>query len=115
MPEDSTIGNPLFTLVKIDIRAQRVFVVIDSNTVEDLGRIRNFIEQVSKSSGFKTDLNISFFTTRNYAGYKDEFEDRKGMVSQDYFSSYVGEYDKQTESYWTYPTSQIKKKKYSFK
>ena len=53
-----------------------------------------------------------FFRTQLYAGYKDEFEDSKGIPGNEFFLNYLGEYNKQTKIYWTYPALSSKKVKY---
>ena len=106
------LNDSLFTVARIDNHSQRVFVVIDSNILNDINRIRTIIKEVNDRNKFKDDLNISFFSNKKYAGYKDEFEDNRGIPSKEFFLSYLGEYNKQTKIYWTYPTSPGKKVKY---
>jgi lipopolysaccharide export LptBFGC system permease protein LptF len=110
--EDPKLNDAPFTLARIDNRSQRVFVVIDSNIVNDIHKIRAIVKAVNDNNKFKDDLNISFFSNAKYAGFKDEFEDNKGIPNKDFFLSYIGEYNKKTKTYWTYPAAASKKVKY---
>ena len=101
-----------FTVTRTDSRSQRVFVVIDSNTLTDINKIKTIIKQVDSMYKFKDDLNVSFVSDSKYAGYKDELEETKGISYYEFYLNYLGEYNKGTKIFWTYPVLADKKVKY---
>jgi hypothetical protein len=102
----------LFTVARTDNRSQRVFVVIDSSTLTNINKIRAIIKQVDSKYKFKDDLNVSFVSDNKYAGYKDELEETKGISYYEFYLNYLGEYNKGTKIFWTYPVLADKKVKY---
>jgi hypothetical protein len=104
--------DSLFNIARIDERSQRVFVVIDSNILTDIKKIRTIIKQVDNKYSFRNDLNISFVTAFKYAGYKTDLEETKGISFYEFYLNYLGEYNKATKIFWTYPALADRKVKY---
>ena len=109
---NSNKSDSLYYVVRSDTRSQRIFVVIDSNILTDINKIRIIIKEVDKAYKFKDDLNVSFVSDSKYAGYKDELEEVKAISYYEFYLHYLGEYNKDTKIYWTYPALADKKVKY---
>lgn len=105
-------GDSLFSITRTDNRNQIVFVVIDSNILADIKKIRAIIKQIDNKYKFRDDLNISFVSDPKYAGYKDELEETKGISYYEFYLNYLGEYNKDTKIFWTYPVLADRKVKY---
>ena len=104
--------DSLYYVARTDQSSQRVFVVIDSNILKDINKIRTIIKQVDKKYKFYNDLNVSFVSDFKYAGYKDELEETKDISYYEFYLNYLGEYNKKTKIFWTYPALGDKKIKY---
>lgn len=100
--------NNSFSVVRIE--KHRVFVVVDSSSINDMKAIRSIIKEVEKHYQFDK-LAISFFTDSIYAGYKTEFIDNSTEAHK-WANSYVGEYSVLSKEYWTYPLKPDVKLKY---
>ncbi|XVJ65864.1 MAG: hypothetical protein HEQ40_06785 [Lacibacter sp.] len=105
-------GDSLFSIIRTDNRNQRVFVVIDSNILADIKKIKAIIKQIDNKYKFRDDLNISFVSNPKYAGYKDELEENKGISYYEFYLNYLGEYNKDTKIFWIYPVLADRKVKY---
>ncbi|MEY5046747.1 MAG: hypothetical protein RLZZ175_106 [Bacteroidota bacterium] len=114
---ETKFGN--FEIAKIDIhnnQLQRIFVVINPKSVEDTTFIKSIIYKLKTDYKANKHTNISFFSDKKYADYKTElFIDNQLLPSSeignwfDYY--YLGEYEFESNSYQTYPHSNIKRKK----
>jgi uncharacterized protein (DUF427 family) len=100
------------SIVRIDERNQRVFIVVDSTVLTDIEKLRVIVEDVDRKHKFRDDLNITFVQDAEYAGYKDELEATKGISYSEFYHHYLGEYNKKTKVFWTYPALQDKKVKF---
>lgn len=108
----SKTKDSLYSIVRIDKRSQRVFVVIDSAMTNNLKKIGFIIGQIKKAYQFDGQLNISFVSDSKYAGYKDELEMSAGISYWEFYNHYLGEYDQLSKEYWTFPALPEKKEKY---
>jgi len=104
--------SSLFKIAKIDTGSQRIFVVIDTNFITNTKKIRTIIEQIDKLYKFRTDLRVSFVSDVRYADYKTELDEKKGIPYHEFHKNYLGEYEKSTKIYWTYPGLADRKVKY---
>lgn len=107
-----TVNDTHYAVSRQDDRNQRVFVVLDSPILADIGMLRKIVKDVDSQYGFNDDLNISFVSNEKYAGYKDELWKIKGVPYEEFYRNYLGEYNKKSKVVWIFPALAHKKKKY---
>ena len=113
-PEKSVYSEELFSIAKIDTNSQRVFVVIDSNFVADIKTIKLIVRRVEENYKFKNDLNVSFVSNKKYADYKTNLNENNNITYSEFYMNYLGEYNKASNTYWTFPALPERKIKYIF-
>jgi hypothetical protein len=107
------LTNELFVVARIDSTNQRVFVVIDSTSVTDINKVKLIVNQIDGHYKFKDDLNVSFVTAKKYADYKTNLNENKNIPYSEFYLNYLGEYNKSTKIYWTFPALPNRKTKYN--
>ncbi len=114
--KDSTADSyaQLFNIAKIDSKNQRIFVVIDSNSASNIEIIKKIVQELSQQYRFHDDLNITFISESKYAGYKDSLQQENGISYSEFYSNYLGEFNKSSKSYWIFPAIPERKVKYIF-
>jgi hypothetical protein len=112
--KNKNINDSLFSVARVDSIGHRIFVVIDTITTLNFKKIKGIIKQVDKKYKLNDDWNISFVSNIKYADYKDELQDKKGISYNEFYQNYLGEYDKKTRTYHTYPVIATKTDKYIF-
>jgi hypothetical protein len=111
--------EPLFEVVKIDKHndsIQRVFVVIPKEKNAELEYIENVICIIKGDYSLSSKSNVSFFSQKKYADYKDNIfismNTPKGITPDEKLeykkwrnSYYLAEYALETGVYQTFPAS----------
>ena len=121
-----SLGIPgLYEIADIDSRRgiwERIFVVIDTKKVHDSSVINKVVCEINKSPAVQR-ADISFFSDKKYAGYKDVlFFSKESMLPEDEYPDwrnkyYLGEFEKSTNTYTAFPAAvtNVNKKVYRLK
>ncbi len=105
-------GAPNYEISKVDDsngHIQRVFVVINSSSVYDTSQISRITFSLKSQYALDNKSNISFFSDRRYADYKDNlFDGTSPSLSMSEYKNwldlyYLGEYSFESNQYATFP------------
>lgn len=108
------IESDIFEIANLDYQGgwlQRIFVAIHPGSVNDTAMIRQAICILKNHYPLGSKSNISFFSDKKYANYKDIlFMHSKSPLPQSEYknwmeSYYLGEYEFETNRYHTFPGS----------
>jgi hypothetical protein len=88
--------NMYFEIVKIDERNERLFVVIELKIIKNFKLTEEVIEQawvfINKNKpSWSNRWNVSFFSDKKYASYKDDIKVSKGSWRENYLAEYKNE------------------------
>lgn len=115
IPDKTKYEN--FEIVSLDFnkgRLQRVFAVLDTLNIYDTVLVQSIICQIQAEFDIDNRSNISFFSEKKYADYKNELFIMEGHSCpideydnwRNYY--YLAEYDFEISAYKTYPACQKK-------
>jgi hypothetical protein len=97
-----------YQIVKIDERNERLFVITDIETIENIGSVKEIIRQASifiykGRKGWSCKWSISFFSNKKFAAYKDDESVLQYVVDGSWSKNYLAEYYNENQILTRFP------------
>jgi hypothetical protein len=102
-------------VVRVDDENKRIFAIGSGNQIATPTKARAFLKPLAKyvskcQPSWVADWNVSIFTEPTLALYKTEIENRSLNDTQNWASSYIGEYNSRDQNLVLHPLSPKNKK-----